>query len=217
MTESPSDTPAEEAEETAEEAAPADDTPSAAVGVAERFAEIVGSDDWTADFDTPKIRIAADAWVAAHEAAKQHAPYFSWLSAVDWDTEVAVGDPPADEVEPRYELLSCLGNTDGEFVVFSTDLAKDDATIPSLISVFGGADWHEREAAEMFGIVFEGHPNLTHLYLPDAFEGHPLRKSYPLLSREVKPWPGTVDVEDMPSADNVEAGDEGDGTEEEAE
>jgi NADH-quinone oxidoreductase subunit C len=51
----------------------------------------------------------------------------------------------------------------------------------------------------MFGIVFDGHPNLTHLYLPDGFEGHPLRKTFPLLTREVKPWPGTVDVEDMPS------------------
>ncbi len=56
----------------------------------------------------------------------------------------------------------------------------------------------------MFGIEFEGHPNLTKLYLPDAFEGFPLRKSFPLLSREVKPWPGLVDVEDMPSTENVE-------------
>ena len=47
------------------------------------------------------------------------------------------------------------------------------------------------------------------MYLPDAFEGYPLRKSYPLLSREVKPWPGTVDVEGMPTTDNEEAGDGG--------
>ena len=57
----------------------------------------------------------------------------------------------------------------------------------------------------MFGINFDGHPDLTNLYLPDAFEGHPLRKSYSLLSREVKPWPGKVDVEDMPSTENPEA------------
>ncbi len=50
----------------------------------------------------------------------------------------------------------------------------------------------------MFGIDFVGHPDLSHLYLPDTFLGHPLRKSFPLLSREVKPWPGTVDVEAMP-------------------
>ena len=86
----------------------------------------------------------------------------------------------------------------GESVVLSTDIAKEDPSIASLTGVFGGADWHEREAAEMMGIEFVGHPNLTHLYLPDAFEGHPLRKTFSLLSRDVKPWPGTVDVEPMP-------------------
>ena len=64
--------------------------------------------------------------------------------------------------------------------------------------VYAGANWHEREAAEMFGIDFVGHPHLTKLYLPGAFEGHPLRKDFPLLSRRVKPWPGIVDVEQMP-------------------
>ncbi|MBA2625721.1 MAG: NADH-quinone oxidoreductase subunit C, partial [Acidimicrobiia bacterium] len=51
---------------------------------------------------------------------------------------------------------------------------------------------------EMFGIGFAGHPYLANLYLPGAFEGHPLRKDFPLLAREVKPWPGLVDVEAMP-------------------
>jgi NADH-quinone oxidoreductase subunit C len=64
--------------------------------------------------------------------------------------------------------------------------------------VYAGADWHEREAWEMYGFVFDGHPSLRHLYLPSEFEGHPLRKDYPLLAREVKPWPGLVDVEPMP-------------------
>ena len=48
---------------------------------------------------------------------------------------------------------------------------------------------------EMYGIGFDGHPALRHLYLPAEFEGHPLRKDFPLLAREVKPWPGLVDVE----------------------
>jgi NADH-quinone oxidoreductase subunit C len=46
--------------------------------------------------------------------------------------------------------------------------------------------------------VFDGHPGLRHLYLPSEFEGHPLRKDFPLLARVVKPWPGLVDVEPMP-------------------
>jgi NADH-quinone oxidoreductase subunit C len=70
--------------------------------------------------------------------------------------------------------------------------------------VYPGADWHERECWEMFGITFEGHPAIRHLYLPDQFEGHPLRKDFPLLSRTVKPWPGLVDVEPMPE-DEAEA------------
>jgi NADH-quinone oxidoreductase subunit C len=50
----------------------------------------------------------------------------------------------------------------------------------------------------MFGIRFRGHPGLRNLYLPGDFEGHPLRKDFPLLARLVKPWPGIVDVEPMP-------------------
>ena len=56
----------------------------------------------------------------------------------------------------------------------------------------------------MFGINFRGHPNLAHLYLPSEFEGHPLRKDYPLLARRVKPWPGIVDVELMPGQDDAD-------------
>ena len=67
--------------------------------------------------------------------------------------------------------------------------------------MYAGANWHEREAAEMFGIDFVGHPNLRNLYLPGAFEGNPMRKDFALLSRRIKPWPGIVDVEPMPGED----------------
>ncbi len=77
-------------------------------------------------------------------------------------------------------------------------MPDDDPRIATWIHNYAGADWHEREAWEMFGITFVGHPNLSHIYLPGGFEGHPLRKDYPLLSRMVKPWPGLVDVEPMP-------------------
>ena len=49
--------------------------------------------------------------------------------------------------------------------------------------MYAGADWHEREAWEMFGVTFVGHPGLRHMYLPRDFEGHPLRKDFPLLAR----------------------------------
>jgi NADH-quinone oxidoreductase subunit C len=56
--------------------------------------------------------------------------------------------------------------------------------------VWTGANWHERETFEMFGVVFDGHPNLVPLLLPDGFEGHPLRKEFVLASRVAKAWPG---------------------------
>jgi len=86
-------------------------------------------------------------------------------------------------------------------LILKADLADDNPVVDSWISVFAGADWHEREAWEMFGVVFAGHPDLRHIYLPSEFEGHPMRKDFPLLARRVKPWPGIVDVELMPGDD----------------
>ncbi len=97
--------------------------------------------------------------------------------------------------------------------------------IGTWIDTYPGAAWHERETHEMFGISFVGNDDMRHLYLPTDFEGHPLRKDYPLLARLVKPWPGIVDVEPMPevaepdaeaeppapSAENTEAEPDGEG------
>ncbi len=82
-------------------------------------------------------------------------------------------------------------------VTLKADLGAD-MTVGTWSDVFPGADWHEREAWEMYGITFTGHPGLRKLYLPGEFEGHPLRKDFPLLARTVKPWPGVVDIEDIP-------------------
>jgi NADH-quinone oxidoreductase subunit C len=67
---------------------------------------------------------------------------------------------------------------------------RDGGSLPSVHDLWAGADWHERETAELFGVGFEGHPNLAKLLLPEEFEGHPLRKEFALLAREAKPWPG---------------------------
>jgi NADH-quinone oxidoreductase subunit C len=56
----------------------------------------------------------------------------------------------------------------------------DDAHVPSVVSVYPTADWHERETWDMFGIVFDGHPALTRILMPDDWDGHPQRKDYPL-------------------------------------
>jgi len=59
-------------------------------------------------------------------------------------------------------------------------LDVDDAHVPSVVEVYPTADWHEREAWDMFGIVYDGHPALTRILMPDDWDGHPQRKDYPL-------------------------------------
>ena len=174
------------------------------------FAESIGAERWSSDNGTIHVYVSRDQWIAAATAARDDAGlnFFSWLSAVDWAKEVAVGEPADDveNLEERFEVLCRLSSdTEPTAVILSTSLDKDDAWLESLTSVYGGAAWHEREAAEMFGIDFNGHPNLINLYLPQEFEGHPLLKSFALGTREVKPWPGLVDVEELPSTENVEA------------
>ncbi len=109
-----------------------------------------------------------------------------------------------------YSLTTKLG------VTVKTDVGNlgDPLQVGTWTGTYPGADWHEREAFEMFGITFVGHPGLRKLYLPGDFEGHPMRKDFPLLARLIKPWPGIVDVEPMPGvADEGDAagGDAGEG------
>ena len=82
-----------------------------------------------------------------------------------------------------------------------------DPRVATISTVFAGANWHERETWEMFGFWFDGHPNLIHIYLPGAFEGYPLRKDFPLLAREVKPWPGLTNVEPIAGEADAEEAD----------
>ena len=77
------------------------------------------------------------------------------------------------------------------------DCDAEDPHCPTLSDVWAGANWHEREAWELFGIVFDGHPHLVKLLLPEQFEGHPLRKDFALMTREAKPWPGAVEGEEI--------------------
>jgi NADH-quinone oxidoreductase subunit C len=90
-------------------------------------------------------------------------------------------------------------------MVIKADLDENEPTVPTSTGVYAGADWHERETWEMYGFWFEGHPHLVHLYLPMGFEGYPLRKDFPLLAREVKPWPGLTNVEPIAGEADEEA------------
>ena len=171
--------------------------------ISSKFSNIVN------EFDTLKINVEASEWTETMSILKNEfeLTYFSWLSAVDWENEVSVGDPPKESVNPHFEIICCLSESvEGNLVLVSTKVEKDNPSIDSLVNIYAGSNWHEREAHEMFGIDFIDHPNLTKLYLPDGYEGNPMLKSFELISREVKPWPGDVDVEGMPE-DGKEEGD----------
>jgi NADH-quinone oxidoreductase subunit C len=59
-----------------------------------------------------------------------------------------------------------------------------DPHIPSVVSIWSGANWHEREVFDMFGVIFDGHPDLRRMYMPDDFKYYPLRKDFPLMGVE---------------------------------
>jgi len=169
------------------------------------------------------VRVTAAAWADAAASLKaQGFDYFCFLSAIDWlPSPYGKGedDPsiPEDErPEPSTEVVPGVTGGDTRFQVFArlTDTRRHfgvtikadvpEFVVPSWVASFAGANWHERETHEMFGIGFAGHPDLRNLYLPSGFEGFPLRKDFPLLARMIKPWPGIVDVEPMPADDEAD-------------
>jgi NADH-quinone oxidoreductase subunit C len=81
------------------------------------------------------------------------------------------------ELHAVYPLLSVTHNRRVRVEVSCPDA---DPHIPSVVSVYPGNDWHERETYDFFGIVFDGHPGLTRIEMPDDWPGHPQRKDYPL-------------------------------------
>lgn len=83
-------------------------------------------------------------------------------------------------VEPRFEMVyHLLSFETGKRLRLKSRLPGDDATVDSMTRVWPGAEAFENEVFDLFGIHFEGHPNLRRLLLPEDWEGHPLRKDYP--------------------------------------
>lgn len=83
--------------------------------------------------------------------------------------------------DPRFELAyQLLSHQRKEFVRLKVTLSGDDAVVESVTSVWPAANFFEREIFDLFGIRFLGHPNLRRIMLPESWEGHPLRKDYPV-------------------------------------
>jgi NADH-quinone oxidoreductase subunit C len=136
-------------------------------------------------FDGTTIDVPAPRWEAAalgfRDDPRTECRFFDWLSAYDdLDHGIAI-------------VAHVWSRAHRQSVLLRTHVERTDPQLGSLTGVWAGADWHERETFEMFGVVFTGHPNLVPLLLPDGFEGHPLRKEFVLASRVAKPWPGVVE------------------------
>ena len=131
--------------------------------IAERF-----SGAQTAGDSPMVVTVPADVWAPFARFAKETlgCGFFSFLSAVDWKEEGLEVVAKVDNVDDKLSLL------------LKTRLGPGVSACASLIGVYRGADWMERECYDMFGIHFEGHPDLRRILLGDDWEGHPLLKSY---------------------------------------
>ena len=85
-----------------------------------------------------------------------------------------------EEAPGRLEMVYMLQSLEPErTIVLKTEAPYEDPVVPSVTSVWRAADWYEREAHDLFGVVFDGHPDLSPLLLYDEFEGFPGRKEFP--------------------------------------
>ena len=88
---------------------------------------------------------------------------------------------------PRFEVvLNVLSHAEAKRIRIRVGVDGVDPRLPSVTSIYPGANFYEREAFDLFGIVFEDHPDLTRIVLPDEWEGHPLRKDYSVGSVPVR-------------------------------
>jgi NADH-quinone oxidoreductase subunit C len=143
--------------------------------------EVLGPDaELAEDFGVLTATVASQSWVAALQEVRDGlgCRFFDWLTAVD-------------DVEDGFQVLARAWSLERhEGLVLRTLLPPEAPALDTATPVYRGANWHERETHEMFGIDFVGHPHLVPLLLPDQFEGHPLRKEFVLAARAAKPWPG---------------------------
>jgi len=156
---------------------------------------------------TPSALAARATHVLGVPAVDAHGVVAVEVDRADWQcSAVACRDDP-ELALTLFDVLTAVDDSPGGFEVvlrlwspagrhallLRTRCPREDARVPSLAAVFGGAGWHERSVHEMFGITVDGHPGLAPLLLPAGFGAHPLRKDFVLASRVVRPWPGAVE------------------------
>ncbi|MBI5815827.1 MAG: NADH-quinone oxidoreductase subunit C [Nitrospinae bacterium] len=106
------------------------------------------------------------------------------VTAVDYLNDMGIW-PYMAELGARFEVVYHLYSVDKNHRIrVKSPLPADKPHINSVTSIWPGADWFEREAWDLYGVVFRGHPNLKRILLYEAFVGHPLRKDYPKTKRQ---------------------------------
>jgi NADH-quinone oxidoreductase subunit C len=111
--------------------------------------------------------------VARYCRDEEQFDFLTDLSAVDWPAR-----------EKRFDVILNLYSFSKNERLRLKVHAADGEAVPSVTSVWGTADWLERECFDMFGIRFDGHPDLRRILLPDEWQGHPLRKDYDILQQD---------------------------------
>lgn len=150
--------------------------------VVDKLAEAVGDDAFTESIervvihrDELTLEVHRDRLVEVAQALRDDpALRFELCLGV---SGVHYPDDSGRELHAAYPLMSITHNRRIRLEVAVPD---DDPHIPSLFAVYPTVDWHERETYDFFGIIFDGHPSLTRIEMPDDWVGHPQRKDYPL-------------------------------------
>jgi len=145
-----------------------------------RLRERFGADGFTtSEFrDNRRVHVAPERLYAFLECLKQECGFdmLAELSAADY-----LHYPDARD---RYGVWYVLSDTNANRrLIVKTFVNDPDPALPSAFPLWRGADWMEREVYDMYGIVFEGHPDLRRILMPDEFTAFPLRKDYPLRGR----------------------------------
>ncbi len=103
----------------------------------------------------------------------------------------------------RYEVVYNLYSVKHKHrLMLKALIPADNPSVDSVVPIWSGANWHEREACDMYGIVFNGHPDLRRILMPDDWEGYPLRKDYPLKGPADNEYKGFEELKDFHSHDN---------------
>lgn len=148
----------------------------------EILGRVLGAEPETETFrDNLRAFVPADTLVEALRGLKDEGGFdmLAELGGIDY-----LGYPGRDPACHRFEVHYVLLNLDtGVRVIVKVGVSDPDPTLPSVVHLWLGADWMEREVFDMYGIRFEGHPDLRRILMPEEFVSFPLRKDYPLRGR----------------------------------